>query len=152
MSEVNEFLQKRNAAIRGELKKLRRQNGAHDPHDVLGWARSHPKSKLHGLFQWDDGKAAEQYRLGQARRIIKIYVRQETDGGLDEVPYVSVPNLRHTDSGSYYDAKTVATHEEFRLSVINEVKAKLADMRTTYQTMMPELEPVWAAIGKSCTT
>lgn len=35
-------------------------------------------SPIHALFEWDDGKAAENYRLSQARRLIQIVmVRRE---------------------------------------------------------------------------
>ena len=31
------------------------------------------KSSLHGLFEWDDSKAGEAYRLEQARGVIRLY-------------------------------------------------------------------------------
>jgi hypothetical protein len=44
--------------------------GRLDPHDVVDEARP-AASPLHGHFEWDDALAAEQYRLGQARAIIR---------------------------------------------------------------------------------
>jgi len=33
-----------------------------------------PQSSLHSLFEWDDSKAGEAYRLEQARSVIRLYL------------------------------------------------------------------------------
>lgn len=42
------------------------------PHDVVE-AASHPGSPLNPFFQWDDTKAAAEYRLSQARNLIQAW-------------------------------------------------------------------------------
>lgn len=49
------------------------QKGELQPQDVLHDARN-PNSPLHGFFEWSDTKAAEQYRLQQARGLIRAVV------------------------------------------------------------------------------
>lgn len=40
------------------------------PKEVVNYARQNVNSELHKGFEWDDDKAAEEYRLIQARQII----------------------------------------------------------------------------------
>lgn len=63
------------------LKQLADQHGSITPELVLDYAK--PKdSPLHQFFQWDNTKAAEEYRLVQARQLIRRikveYVTEET--------------------------------------------------------------------------
>lgn len=70
--------------LRSELMGVRDQYGSLTPANVLRAARA-TSSPLHSHFEWDDGAAAEKYRLSQARALIRIvkepYVRPngETD-------------------------------------------------------------------------
>lgn len=66
-----------------ELGRLHDRNDGLLATDVLDSAR--PKdSPLHPAFEWDDGVAAEAYRLNQARHIIRAVVitEQREDGEL----------------------------------------------------------------------
>jgi hypothetical protein len=58
-------------------KQLKRELTAKD---VLDDARNRT-SPIHSFFEWNDGEAAEQYRLGQARGLIRsvvaIYVKDD---------------------------------------------------------------------------
>jgi hypothetical protein len=56
------------------LELLRKQfKGELTPKDVVEDARN-PNSPLHSFFEWDDSAAAEQYRLKQARGLIRSVV------------------------------------------------------------------------------
>lgn len=57
-------------SVSAELKALYKQYGALRPEVVVRWAKAHKSSALHGKFQWDNTKAAHQYRLWQARELI----------------------------------------------------------------------------------
>lgn len=62
------------AAVGERLEKLRReQKGELTPQDVVDDARK-KTSPLHTFFEWDDGAAAEQHRLAQARGLIRAVV------------------------------------------------------------------------------
>lgn len=65
--------------------------------DVVLAARN-PNSALHSRFEWDDAKAAESYRLEQARGTIEVYVTSLP--GIGECRgYVSLPGDRRGDGG-----------------------------------------------------
>lgn len=54
-----------------ELERIRKANGgAITAELVVEWARD-PKSYLHRMFEWNDTKAAHQYRLELARQIVR---------------------------------------------------------------------------------
>lgn len=53
--------------------------------DVLDAARPE-KSPLHGLFTWDDSKAAEQFRLSQARCVIRCLRVTPIEPGVSAQP------------------------------------------------------------------
>jgi hypothetical protein len=57
-------------SLRNELEDVRKSYGALTPRNVVDAARcsSHP---LHSRFEWDDGVAADKYRLVQARELIR---------------------------------------------------------------------------------
>ena len=55
-----------------ELNSIMVQNNKNQllPKDVVDYARKNPESELYKGFEWNDTKAAEEYRLIQARQII----------------------------------------------------------------------------------
>jgi len=62
------------AAVGAHLDLLRKQQkGELTPSDVVNDARN-PNSPLHSFFEWSDSVAAEQYRLSQARGLIRAVV------------------------------------------------------------------------------
>lgn len=61
-------------AVGEHLEMLREKcKGELTPQDVLKDAK-HNNSPLHSFFEWNDGEAAEQYRLQQARGLIRAVV------------------------------------------------------------------------------
>lgn len=93
-------------AIVGEhLEFLRVQcKGELTPPDVVNDARNH-NSPLHAFFEWDDSAAAEEYRLHQARGLIRsvvaIYVDDEKPArrvnAFVHIPEPDAPHYRSTD-------------------------------------------------------
>lgn len=53
-----------------QLEKIRSKEGELTPEAVIENAKSN-RSKLHKLFEWDDTEAAHQYRMEQARRMLR---------------------------------------------------------------------------------
>ncbi len=89
-------------AVGEHLELLRQQcKGELTPEDVLADAR-HDNSPLHSFFEWNDGEAAEAYRLQQARGLIKavvaIYVREDKPAVRTKmfvhIPEPSAPHYR----------------------------------------------------------
>ena len=88
--------------VRQELLEICRENrGVLRPEDVVEQARS-PKSVLHGLFQWDDSEAAREYRLWQARELIRVSVVMLPEaGGEPTRAFVSLMDDRTKEAGGY---------------------------------------------------
>lgn len=67
--------------IQHELAKLEEKHGRLDPTTVVEFAKN-PETALHARFTWDDTRAAEQWRLHQARNVIRARVTiLETESG-----------------------------------------------------------------------
>lgn len=97
------------AAMKAKLEELtRKASGNLTPSAVLAEARK-KTSVLHRMFEWNDTKAAEKYRLFQARELIAsvqyvytvnehkysapMYVR-DPEAASRQQGYVSLPRLR----------------------------------------------------------
>jgi hypothetical protein len=73
-----------------ELEQIRLQNaGKLRPQDVLENAAD-PESPIHGVFTWDDSKAAHEYRLSEARDFIKLVVVVDGQKGTPEPAFWNV--------------------------------------------------------------
>jgi hypothetical protein len=99
-------------------------DGRLQPSDVLADARN-PTSPLHSHFEWDDGLAAERYRLSQARsliRSVKIHVTVR-DMPLSVVGYVRDPELQDTRDPGYRNVMQLRTEEDSaRAAIVEEMK------------------------------
>lgn len=83
-----------------ELKALEDRRGRLTAEQVVEAARP-DGSALHGCFEWDDSKAAESYRIEQARELIrrvKIEVTIE-ERTIKTVGYVRDPDKNATEPG-----------------------------------------------------
>jgi hypothetical protein len=66
--------------VSAELLRIREAGGVLTPPAVVEAARP-PEAPLHRAFEWDDGRAAEQYRLTQARRLIRMVILIDPPSG-----------------------------------------------------------------------
>lgn len=92
-------------AVGNRLEELRQKfKGELTPKDVVEDARSH-NSPLHTYFEWNDSAAAEQYRLQQARALIRavvaVVVNEEEPAkrvqAFVHVPEAGAPHYRRVD-------------------------------------------------------
>lgn len=71
-----------------ELEKIRKEHEALTPEITVETARS-KSSPLHGVFTWDDGKAAHEFRLIEARNLIRnIHVIVEEGPSVSQYVHV----------------------------------------------------------------
>lgn len=124
------------AAIREELETLI-TGGVIYPVDVVNAARN-PNSAMHSQFEWDDGEAAEAWRLQQARTLIrrvKVNVVR-TDDAVVHIPSF----IRATNStGGYYQTQVVVgTPNHLRAAAItlSQVSSMLKNLG------MPEVDAI----------
>ena len=73
----NKSMQKADPVLVGdELEQLRlKKKGYIQPKDVVAQAAKNKKSELHKCFEWDDTVAAGQYRIEQAKLIMRVIVK-----------------------------------------------------------------------------
>jgi hypothetical protein len=83
------------------LAGIREKHGMLETEMVLQEA-SKKRSKIHAAFEWDDGKAGHEFRLIQARKMIRSISVILEDG--DEPAYVHVK----IDNDNYYQSTSVA--------------------------------------------
>jgi hypothetical protein len=101
------------------MQALAKANGGTITPEALVDAARDKESPLHEYFEWDDATAAHQYRLEQARRMIrachvKEIIRKETL----EIPYfVKDPAIDQNEPG-YRETAKVATDEDFAQTMI----------------------------------
>ena len=131
--------------VRQELLEICRENrGVLRPEDVVEQARS-PKSVLHGLFQWDDSEAAREYRLWQARELIRVSVVMLPEaGGEPTRAFVSLMDDRTKEAGGYRCLTTVLGNARQRAALLEQALKELQYWQRKYQ-QLSELVPVFEA-------
>lgn len=134
-----------NPEVLNVLRALEAQHGILRPADVVNHARSET-SPLHGSFEWDDSAAAEQYRLWQARQIIRVVVSHApSDPSKEMRVFVSVTPDRDQSGGGYRSIESVMANAELRAQLLADAKADMIRFKTKYRDLS-ELADVFSAI------
>lgn len=126
--------------VADELAAIGRR-GKLDPKRVVEWAREHPESTLHGQFQWDDSKAAEEFRIWQARKLI-VSVEVEYHDGEKRQVWVSPLPAR---GKGYRQLVDVLSEEESRAQFLAQALDELTRLYAKYADLH-ELAGVWAEV------
>jgi hypothetical protein len=87
-------------------------------------------SPLHGYFEWNDGKAADQYRLSQARQLIAS-VTIISDGETSYPAFVSLSIDRLT--GGYRATSDVLADDDLRRELLSTAMGELNAMKDRYR-------------------
>jgi hypothetical protein len=118
-----------------ELQKIAKANGGLlNPPDIVEYARN-PRTELHKRFEWDNTKAAEEYRLWQAREVIRVIVSVVDINGKNHTvkAFVSLPEDR--GGGGYRAIVDVMKMEYLRLSMLEEAKSEMRRFREKYAAL-----------------
>ncbi len=135
------------AAVKAELDRL---NAAHDglrPSDVVA-AAAHTKSPLHGEFEWDDSTAGHEYRLMQARKLIRMSVTVVNRGDGDTVTdrYVHIPPITpdlenpRSREGVYLRMSAVVRNDDLFARALSALVANLNRARQAAQELRDAAE------------
>lgn len=106
--------------VADRLEQLEQASGNLSPAAVVADAEE-INSPLHDFFEWDDSAAAQQYRLSQARLLIRRVKIEVTvrDVPMDVMRYVRDPD----EAGSYSNIIRVRSDEDrSRRIVIDEME------------------------------
>lgn len=124
------------ATVQRALENIQKRKGILNPKDVVDEARN-PKSPLHSCFEWNDSKAAERYRLEQARELIMkvTVIRPDNYGQAVTVrAYQSLPGDR-TNGGGYRHVDAVLGNEEMRRDMLRQALRDLRSFRNKYAAL-----------------
>jgi hypothetical protein len=133
----------RTDGISAELLKLKNEDGIINPAKVVEWARKNKKSHLYANLEWDDGVAAERYRVWQVRALISVHI-VDPDGGRR---FVSLSiDRKHDGSNGYRDMDDVVARPNLREIMLKDALADLERVQARYNKLT-ELQPVWEAAG-----
>jgi len=126
------------------LQRLEIKHGALTPEDVLTEARKRT-SPLHGFFTWDDTEAARQWRLAEARELIRSVT--VTYIGTDASSRTVRAFVHYGEAHTYEAMARVLANDEKRAALLTQALAELAICRRKYADLK-ELAGVFAALDE----
>lgn len=126
----------KDAKLVGEhIEMLRKRfKGELTPQDILEDAR-HDNSPLHSFFEWNDGEAAEAYRLQQARGLIRAVVAVYVS---DDKPAVRTRAYIHINESSaphYREASHAMSQTKTRDMVLKRAWSELQAWKLRYRDL-----------------
>lgn len=131
------------------LKEIENRDGSITPQAVVEDARPEG-SLLHPVFEWDDEKAAEAYRIHQAGNFIRcIVVVPEKENEVKE-PVKLFINTNPTDDrqkrvGTYINFHSAMENPESRSVILSNAKHEMLLFKKKY-SQLTELSKVFKAI------
>jgi len=140
---------KENDQLVAELEKVRnRHGGILRAEDVVEFARNE-RTALHGQFEWDDTEAAAQFRLDQARKVIRMTLTILPGLGDDrpQQMYVSLLSDRIQPKGGYRPLADVISDEDQREQLLRQALCEMRTFRRKYEALRA-LRPVFKALEK----
>lgn len=133
--------------IAAELEAVRKRHGGIlRPADVVEFAAD-PDTALHARFAWDDATAGYQYRLWQARELIRVCVVVLKDDTPEVRAYVSLKDDRQEEGGGYRTTASVLRDPEMRAALLAQAKEDMKRFEREYD-VLTELADVFAAMRK----
>ena len=112
-----------------ELKKIAGNHGGHCTAEQIVEAATPPDHPLHPQFEWDDGVASHQWRLKQARVLLRVtvHIRKTSDGRVRVPVFTSLPSDRGVNG--YRETETILTDPDMvlerDLDVLRRIEAIL---------------------------
>jgi hypothetical protein len=139
------------------LEKIQKRcNGIITPDEVVHTAKS-PSNPLHSAFEWDNTKAAHNYRKVQARKLLRVVVVRETvekEGGTPHVVDISAFTsvVMSTQQGDdlvsqrvYVPQVTINDDEDLYNQTMADALSRLKFWQQRFK-MLKELSPIFEAI------
>ncbi len=129
-----------------ELETLIEESGGTlNPELVVAQAHE-VRSALHGYFEWSDTEAARQYRLDQARKLIRVWVTVLPQKPQQPIRVmVSLRDDRGVDG--YRPLVDVMGDADLREKLLEEAKRDMNLFRRKY-SLLAELAGVFAAMDE----
>ena len=134
--------------VGAEMERIESRDGQVTSKSLLEAGRP-DGSVLHSLFEWDDSKAAELYRLKQATDVIThIHIVVEEK---PEQPYRAFVNIQEssgqTEQGRFINVRSAMENEETRRIVLNAAISEAKRFAQKYASYK-ELSEIFEAIDR----
>ena len=119
-------------AVGDKLQELRDKHKGLTASIVIEDAKN-KNSVLHGAFEWNDSKAAHEWRLHSARNLMRAVVTKELDSS-GEIRYQPAFVFVKTEEGPRYETVArVQSDEELRHQVVQRAFAELNQWKKRYE-------------------
>ena len=131
-----------------ELERIRVvNNGRLDAENVVEAARPE-YAPLHPAFEWDDGKAAVQWRIEQARYLIRSVevVVDKPDG--ESSPIRAFVSVQRDEDRSYTSLQHALSDEELRTQVLSQAWRELEAWRQRHAELV-EFAKIFSVIDQA---
>lgn len=130
--------------IRNELLAIQKASKDKMLHasNVVAWAKRNPKSALYRQFEWNNSKAATEFRLWQARRLVQIHVVME-----DGTPQLVSLSFDRLGSGGYRSISDVVSSKELSEIMLRDALGELQRVQARFQKVR-ELTSVWMEVKR----
>lgn len=130
-----------------ELERIRvRHNGRLEPEWVVHAAKSE-RNPLHPLFEWDDTVAAQNWRVDQARGVIRS-VEVVVEQAEESTPIRAFVSVIRGNDRSYTSVEHAMSDPALRQQVLRAALKELEAWRSRYAELV-ELANVFAAIDEA---
>lgn len=96
----------------------------------MRWAEAHPDSAIYQALEWDDTKAAREWRLHQITMFISVHVVD--DKGFRTMVSLSVDRVA---GGGYRDRDTVLCDQTMREILLKDALADAERFQSRYNTL-----------------
>jgi hypothetical protein len=114
-----------------ELEKIRLSQGIIKADTVVDAARP-DDAPLHPVFEWQDAVAAENYRLYQARNLIRAVCVQTGDKTETAPVYVHV---KTAENPGYHHTETVISRPDLYAIALQELQGKVSGALSAVRTL-----------------
>lgn len=131
-------------ALGEELERMMSEGVPTEPHNIVARAQD-PASPIHGLFEWDDTKAAIQWRLSQARRCVASVVIREPESGATPRAAFSVQVVERDEiRREYVPRNVVMEQDELRDQVSRDLYRRVAQAAKEAESLgLPRKDRAW---------
>jgi hypothetical protein len=136
-----------NNAVLFELERIAAVNGGILKAEQVVESGRDPDSPLHDYFEWSDTKAAQEYRLCQARLLIRCVVVMEPITEKSIRAFVSLSPDRENAGGGYRQITVVLKSKARRDQMLADALGELLRLEEKYKSLT-ELAGVFSAVHK----
>jgi hypothetical protein len=132
--------------VKRELSALadKAEAGLLQPESIVEYAKKNPKSALHGEFEWDNARAATEYRLQQARELLRVYVTVVPQTLQTVRGFLSVPTDR-ANGGGYRRTEDILKNDALRRQMVIDTLKKVEQLKSAV-SYLPELQPFFTEL------